>query len=82
MGGRVVSGKEVIESGFNIPFFAGELLANIIADVTLRSGSTTGAGGEFLTERQLEDAAAHSNAQARATDLVFKERAAVTCGSD
>ena len=37
-------------------FFAGELLTHVVACVTLRRGSATGAGEEFLTERQFEDA--------------------------
>ena len=34
---RIVSGTEVIEAGFIIPFFEGELLASVVGHVALRS---------------------------------------------
>ena len=63
----VVSSKEIVESGFVVTFFLSELLTHRIARVTLRRGAAASAGAEFLTERQLEDAATPSpHASARA----------------
>jgi len=52
-------------------------LARTIARIALLRSATTDLPREFLTERQFEDAAAEGNAPARASDSVFKGRAAV-----
>jgi len=78
---RVVSRAEVIEPRLSVPFFLGEVLSDSIAHaVTLRGCSSTRPRDEFLTERQLEDAATPAIAHPRGPHSVFKERAAVTSG--
>jgi hypothetical protein len=54
------------------------LTYTISRNVTLGRGPPTGAGSEFLTERQLEDAATPHLTRPRVLYLVFKEPAAVT----
>ena len=45
---------EVVETGLAIPFLSGELWSySIIHVVTLRRGSPTRTGEEFLTQRQI-----------------------------
>ena len=68
LGARVIARPKVIEAGFVVALLFGELLPYSIARaVPLRRRASTRTGEEFLTERQLEDAATpHLTRHARA----------------
>jgi hypothetical protein len=72
--GVVACAKE-IEPRLVVLLFPRKFLANIIAGVALCGGSSTNAREEFLTERQLEDAATPSpHAPARGLFRFSKNR--------
>jgi hypothetical protein len=76
LGACVVPCRKVIEPSFIVTFFLGELESHSITDaVALCLCSSTGTGEEFLTERQLEDAATPHLTRPRERYFVFKERA-------